>query len=217
MFVGLLELKKENPVSIEMYGRKPKTVRMSSLSAALSTPYNPNHPLNGAGSNSSTNLIRKNRSSTVTHVQESIQPERWHVTKRFLSFRFLFTRVIVFTLVMMVAPAILTAVLPDMRSHFGPACPRMVADFVLLGYGVLYLVFFSAFAYELRAVFDNFHIKEELRAIGCCALVSVVVWVVFNTALRDVNDDVFPISTLTLLLCILCIFVRFLSLYFWCQ
>ena len=192
-----------------MYGRKPKSVRMSSLSTALSTPYNPNHPMNGAGANSSTtNLIRKNRSSTITHVQESSQPEQWHVTKRFLSFRFLFSRVLIFTAVLMLAPAVLTVFFPELRTHTGPNCPRFIPDLVLLGYGGLYLLFFGAFAYELRTVYDNFHIKQELRAVGVCGLAMSVVWALFNTLLQDINNDIFPFSTVTLLLGIFFILVR---------
>lgn len=123
----------------------------------------------------------------------------------------------VITFFLLLPPVFITAFSPELRSHIGPKCPRKTADGVLAGYGGLYLLSFMAFAYELRTVFDGFHIKEELRASGIIGLFVVITWIVFNTGLRDINDTIFPFSTVFLLLGIAFTLVRTCFVFsVWC-
>jgi len=90
---------------------------------------------------------------------------------------------------------------------WGDNCQRSWSDTVLFVIILIYICVFLGFAYGLRDVVDGFHIKEELKYTACVGIVAVVPWYVFNNFLKHVNDNIFPFSTLALVIAITFAFV----------
>ena len=119
------------------------------------------------------------------------------ISKRVLAKYFLAT-VVVFWL-----PAfIFTGTDNDRLGLRGDACDRDWSDWVLGAEVFVYLLVFTILALEMREVVDGFNIKAELKITGVVAVVAVVPWFIFNNQAEDINNDVFPFSTLFLCLAI---------------
>jgi hypothetical protein len=73
---------------------------------------------------------------------------------------------------------------------------------VLIIYVFVYVLSFLGFAYGLRQVNDAFKMKEELRATGICGVIAVIPWAIFNGPAKHINADVFPFSTVALLVAV---------------
>lgn len=108
--------------------------------------------------------------------------------------------------VLMLAPLILTTTRPSIADAYGDGCDQGWGPPVLAAYVALYVCVFLWFGFSLRSVVDGFKIKIELKVTGFIALVAVVPWYVFNQAAGQVNRDVFPFSTLFLLIAIVAAF-----------
>jgi hypothetical protein len=79
---------------------------------------------------------------------------------------------------------------------YGDNCDRKWADYVLVTYVCVYVAVFIVFAFGMRAVVENFRIKEELKWTGLLAIAAVIPWLIFNNAAKSVNTTIFPFSTL---------------------
>jgi len=105
--------------------------------------------------------------------------------------------------VVLIFPAgIVTAQNRALSYTYGDTCDRGKADTILASYAVMYLAAFIYFAFKLRQVVDAFKIKEELKWTAAVAIVVFIPWAVFNnlSSARTVNNDVFPFSTMFLLI-----------------
>jgi hypothetical protein len=101
-------------------------------------------------------------------------------------------------------PAIVTSFNPDVQSDSGDSCKGLqVAQVIIAIYVLCYIIAFLLFSIGLRAVVDNFKIKEELRSTGIIGIAAVIVYGVFNLALKDINNKTFPFSTLGLLIAVI--------------
>jgi uncharacterized membrane protein (GlpM family) len=105
------------------------------------------------------------------------------------------------TVVLLIPAAVYTGVDYDELVHSGgDSCEKKWPDIILAIIVAGYVVVFMAFALNLRQVVDGFKLKEELRFTGIVAIIAVIPWVVFNNAAESVNNDVFPFSTLSVLI-----------------
>jgi len=112
------------------------------------------------------------------------------------------------TVILLTPVAILVEDHDDIFSTLGDkACVWYWGRYLLPIYFFVYALIFSWFAWTLRSVQDNFQIQSELKWTGAAAMLTIIPWVVFNTAAKDFNDDVFPISTLCLLFTVFFLFV----------
>lgn len=75
---------------------------------------------------------------------------------------------------------------------------------LLPAYCSVYALVFCWFAWSLRSVHDGFQIQQELKFTGLTSLMGVVPWTVFNIMFKQYNNEVFPFSTLAVLLTVLC-------------
>lgn len=108
----------------------------------------------------------------------------------------------VVTLFLLIPCVIITNVKEELKNSSGDNCDKRVADIVLGVYAGIYILCFAAFAFNLRQVVDAFMIKEELRFTALVGVLAVLPWFLFNNAFRDVNVNVFPFSTLVLVLAV---------------
>jgi len=99
----------------------------------------------------------------------------------------------------MVPPVVLVFVDADIRQGQGDECSRRAADWLMFSYAVLYLGVFLYVASKLKNVWDGFKIKEELFFTAVIALFTVLLWLFFNNATEEFNDNTFAISTFCLL------------------
>ena len=116
------------------------------------------------------------------------------------------------TFFLLIPPLVLTLTVEEVRNENGDGCEKRWGDVVLAGYFAGYLIIFVFFGWNLRSVVDGFKIKEELRFTGIVGIVAVIPWFIFNSLLEKVNNEVFPFSTLVLLLTII---VAFAASTFW--
>jgi len=100
-------------------------------------------------------------------------------------------------LVVLMIPALVLSVTDNEIGHlYGDNCDRRWADYVLVTYVCVYVAVFVVFAFAMRAVVENFRIKEELKWTGLLAIAAVIPWLIFNNAAKTVNTTIFPFSTL---------------------
>lgn len=95
---------------------------------------------------------------------------------------------------------ILTATNQDIPNLAGDDCERYWGDNVLAAYMFCYVAFFLGFTFKLRQVVEGFRIKEELFVTALIAPFVFIPWFLFNSSFEDVNNDIFPFSTLCLVL-----------------
>jgi hypothetical protein len=129
--------------------------------------------------------------------------DNFFITNRhWISNSFLFKRMLGGTIIMCIPCALLTATNKEIPTLFGDECDRSWGDLVLGVYVALYVFIFIGFAISLRAIDDGFKIKAELKVTGAIGICAVIPWVIFNNQLEDVNNEVFPFSTLFLIIAV---------------
>jgi len=107
---------------------------------------------------------------------------------------------IVVSVFLLIPCIVVTATESSVTDTRGDGCDKKWSDIVLTIIVAIYACIFCFFAWGLRQVFDSFKIKEELKFTGIVVGFAVVPWLVFNNFIEDVNNDVFPFSTLFLVL-----------------
>jgi len=136
-------------------------------------------------------------------LQKGLQNLPWFIRKKQFSSGVFLAKLSAVTTVFLTLPCgMLTAVDSAIVSQTGDNCDKKWLDPLLAGYVVVYATLLSALAVALRSVADGFKIKEELRFTGIVGMLAVIPWIIFNTSLKEFNKDVFPVSTLCLLVAV---------------
>ncbi len=138
-------------------------------------------------------------------------PASWITSRQARSFEWAAIVLVVVFVLMMIPALVATIVYPRLHHFYGYGCDRGFADYVLGCYAVAYIVLFIVFAFKLRVVRDGFRIKTELRGLGICIIIAVIPWFLFNLVFKSINGDVFPFSTLSLVVAIM--LVSFMSVF----
>jgi len=97
---------------------------------------------------------------------------------------------------------VLTITSELVRVQTGDNCELDWGRVLLAVYVAVYAVIFLVFAIGLRAVVDGFKIKTELKFTGVIAIAAVIPWLLFNDKYKTQNADIFPFSTLALLVAV---------------
>jgi len=97
---------------------------------------------------------------------------------------------------------ILTLTSEFVRTQTGDNCELDWGRVLLAVYVAIYAFIFLVFAWGLRAVVDGFKIKTELKFTGVIAIFAVIPWLLFNDKYKTQNADIFPFSTLALLVAV---------------
>lgn len=95
---------------------------------------------------------------------------------------------------------------PDLQ---GDQCSSL-RTYAWIGLCVLaYAFIFIGFATKLRHIDDNFGIITELKRTAIVCISCLIPWGLFNTveSLTKFNEDTFPISSLSLFIALLCLFI----------
>jgi len=138
---------------------------------------------------------------TQERLEGRKKAESTFLKNRFLiSHPFLIKFVGTLTVILNLPCALFTAGNEDLPNLTGDNCNKGWSDQVLAGYVVGYVVVFLFFAFKLRQVVDGFKIKEELKVTGVIAIVIVIPWILFNSVVKTINNEVFPFSTFFLIL-----------------
>ena len=116
-------------------------------------------------------------SSSSSAAPAKDQSENFFIKNRHLtSTPFLLVVNVAVFLVLMIAPAVLTATHPSIKEQFGDGCSQAWGPVVLAAYVAAYVLVFSWFSFSLRSVVDGFRIKSELKGTGLIALIAVIPW-----------------------------------------
>jgi len=148
------------------------------------------------------------RLSGLDDRHSSSMMSNFFVKNRFLtSTSFLIKLTSIVFILLMIAPLYFSI------EYFGPiseqtgdGCQFYGGSTTLAAYVGCYAALFLWFAFSLRAVHDNFAIKVELRLTGLIAFLAVIPWYIFNQYAKAAND-VFPYSTLCILVAVVAAFV----------
>jgi len=97
---------------------------------------------------------------------------------------------------------ILTLTSDAIKNQTGDNCDLDWGRVLLAVYVAVYAAIFLIFAWGLRAVVDGFKIKTELKFTGAIAIAAVIPWLLFNDKYKTQNADIFPFSTLALLVAV---------------
>lgn len=81
----------------------------------------------------------------------------------------------------------------------GDDCDRKWGDYVLSLYMAGYFFTFAFFTYKLRQVVEGFMIKQEMFWTATLGVLFIP-WMLFNTSFESANNDIFPFSTLCLVM-----------------
>jgi len=104
------------------------------------------------------------------------------------------------TVVLILPCGILTALDPNLPNIRGDHCAKGWGVNVIIAYVLAYAGAFLGFAFKLRQVVDGFKVKEELGFTGLLVCLSLVPWVIFNSYATNINNEVFPFSSLFLMM-----------------
>jgi len=127
--------------------------------------------------------------------------------KRYQNPKFLACLSVSVLLVLLIPALVLSVTDSEIKDLYGDNCNRRWADAVLAAYVAIYVLVFVIFAYNMRAVVENFRIKEELKWTGVLAIAAVIPWLVFNGVGKTINTTIFPFSTLFVVIAVSIAFV----------
>jgi len=134
-------------------------------------------------------------------LEEVPKTQRKFVRRRWLiSAPFAFKTLGTLTVLMLLPCGIYTSTTEELLHLSGESCVREWGDYILGAYVVGYTIIFLWFAFKLREVVDGFMLKPEMKITGVMGIFMWLPWIVFNSALQDLNIKVFPFSTLFLVL-----------------
>ncbi len=89
-----------------------------------------------------------------------------------------------------------------LSSNGGDDCSKDWGNALLAGYVGAFVLCYLFFGWNLRQVVDAFQIKEELRYTGVVGILAVIPWFLFNNTYRSIDTDVFPFSSVVIVIAI---------------